>query len=80
MRVVEVAVGVVVRGELEEVDTGRGDRRDAGIQVDAGLIARAIYVERGTMDATTSCRLVEKADDRAPYFSIVLVAGWAGRS
>ncbi|MBX3568532.1 MAG: precorrin-2 C(20)-methyltransferase [Rhizobiaceae bacterium] len=47
---------------------------------DAGKLDRAIYVERGTMDATSSCRLADKADDRAPYFSIVLVAGWAARS
>jgi len=42
-------------------------------------LARAMYVERGTMDATFSTPLVDKADDQAPYFSIVLVAGWAAR-
>jgi precorrin-2/cobalt-factor-2 C20-methyltransferase len=46
---------------------------------DAGKLERAIYVERGTMETTASCRLADKADDRAPYFSIVLVAGWADR-
>jgi precorrin-2/cobalt-factor-2 C20-methyltransferase len=46
---------------------------------DAGKLDRAVYVERGTMETTASCRLVEKPDDRAPYFSIVLVAGWTGR-
>jgi precorrin-2/cobalt-factor-2 C20-methyltransferase len=44
-----------------------------------GKLARAIYVERGTMANTASMPLAEKADDDAPYFSIVLVAGWAGR-
>ena len=43
----------------------------------AGLIDRAIYVERGTMANTSSVRLADKADDVAPYFSIVLVPGWA---
>lgn len=42
-----------------------------------GLIDRAIYVERGTMANTNSVRLADKTDDEAPYFSIVLVPGWA---
>jgi precorrin-2/cobalt-factor-2 C20-methyltransferase len=45
----------------------------------AGRLENAVYVERGTMANGASIRLADKADDRAPYFSIVLVAGWAGR-
>jgi len=45
----------------------------------AGKLARAIYVERGTMARTVMTPLAEKADDSAPYFSIVLVPGWEGR-
>lgn len=44
-----------------------------------GKLVRAIYVERGTMPNTLSMRLVDKADDTAPYFAIVLVPGWAGK-
>jgi precorrin-2/cobalt-factor-2 C20-methyltransferase len=44
-----------------------------------GMLWRAIYVERGTMANTQSVRLADKADDEAPYFSIVLVPGWAGK-
>ncbi len=44
-----------------------------------GMLDRAIYVERGTMANTQSTRLADKADDDAPYFSIVLVPGWAGK-
>ena len=44
-----------------------------------GLLDRAIYVERGTMANTSSLRLADKADDEAPYFSIVLVPGWADK-
>ena len=44
-----------------------------------GLLERAIYVERGTMANTNSTRLADKADDDAPYFSIVLVPGWADK-
>jgi precorrin-2/cobalt-factor-2 C20-methyltransferase len=45
----------------------------------SGQLGRAVYVERGTMPETVSMRLADKADDGAPYFSIVLVPGWAGR-
>jgi precorrin-2/cobalt-factor-2 C20-methyltransferase len=44
-----------------------------------GQLARAIYVERGTMAGATMVRLTEKMDDRAPYFAIVLVPGWESR-
>jgi precorrin-2/cobalt-factor-2 C20-methyltransferase len=42
-----------------------------------GMLQRAIYVERGTMANTVTVRLADKAGDEAPYFSIVLVPGWA---
>lgn len=44
-----------------------------------GKLARAVYVERGTMARTITTPLIDKADDLAPYFSIVLVPGWEGR-
>ena len=43
----------------------------------AGLLARAVYVERGTMDNERLMPLADKPDDSAPYFAIVLVAGRA---
>lgn len=46
---------------------------------EAGLINDAFYVERGTMVNTWMTRLVDKPNDEAPYFSIVLVPGWKGR-
>jgi len=45
----------------------------------AGKIEKAIYVERGTMANGASMRLADKVDNKAPYFTIILVAGWAGR-
>ncbi len=42
---------------------------------EAGLIGRAVYVERGTMAGETVTPLAEKPDDTAPYFSMVLVPG-----
>ena len=45
----------------------------------AGKLARAVYVERATMERTVTTPLAEKGDDLAPYFSIVLVPGWEGR-
>jgi precorrin-2/cobalt-factor-2 C20-methyltransferase len=46
----------------------------------SGHLARAMYVERGTMTDAVVMRLADKADDCAPYFAIVLVPGWEGRS
>ena len=46
----------------------------------AGRLGEAIYVERGTMPTSRSMRLSEKLDDSAPYFSLVLVPGWSGRT
>ncbi|WP_430912785.1 precorrin-2 C(20)-methyltransferase [Methylobacterium sp. sgz302541] len=42
---------------------------------EAGLLERAVYVERGTMAGERVVPLREKADDVAPYFSMVLVPG-----
>jgi precorrin-2/cobalt-factor-2 C20-methyltransferase len=42
----------------------------------SGRLARAIYVERGTMANAAMMRLAEKKDDDAPYFAVVLVPGW----
>jgi precorrin-2/cobalt-factor-2 C20-methyltransferase len=40
-----------------------------------GMAARAIYVERATMDNEVILPLAEKRDDSAPYFSMVIVPG-----
>jgi precorrin-2/cobalt-factor-2 C20-methyltransferase len=45
----------------------------------AGRLAGAIYVERGTMAESLAVALADKADDAAPYFSLVLVPGWEAR-
>ena len=39
----------------------------------AGLLDRAVYVEKGAMADERIVRLAEKLDDDAPYFSLVLV-------
>jgi precorrin-2/cobalt-factor-2 C20-methyltransferase len=46
----------------------------------SGRLGRALYVERGTMKDSVVMRLADKPDDGAPYFAIVLVPGWEGRS
>ena len=46
----------------------------------AGRLGGAMYVERGTMANGTSMKLSEKTDGCAPYFAVVLVPGWAGRT
>lgn len=45
----------------------------------AGRLEGAVYVERGTMERGFSVSLAEKADDSAPYFSLILVPGWSNR-
>ena len=45
-----------------------------------GRLPRALYVERGTMADAKMISLSAKVDDHAPYFAIVLVPGWEGRS
>lgn len=45
----------------------------------AGKLDQAVYVERATMARSVTVPLAAKADDRAPYFSLVLVPGWEGR-
>jgi precorrin-2/cobalt-factor-2 C20-methyltransferase len=46
---------------------------------EAGRLAGAVYVERGTMATGAWTALSDKADDVAPYFSLVLVPGWSER-
>jgi precorrin-2/cobalt-factor-2 C20-methyltransferase len=41
----------------------------------ADRLGHATYVERGTMDNERLMPLMEKPDDAAPYFAVVLVAG-----
>jgi precorrin-2/cobalt-factor-2 C20-methyltransferase len=45
----------------------------------AGRLDCAMYVERGTMADAVMMRLADKPDDMAPYFAMVLVAGWERR-
>jgi precorrin-2/cobalt-factor-2 C20-methyltransferase len=41
----------------------------------AGLLSRAIYVERGTMEDERIVPLVECNDSRGAYFGMVLIPG-----
>jgi precorrin-2/cobalt-factor-2 C20-methyltransferase len=41
----------------------------------ADRLTHAVYVERGTMEHEKLMPMMEKQDDSAPYFAIVLVAG-----
>ena len=46
----------------------------------ADRLNQATYVERGTMDCEQLMPLIDKRDDAAPYFAIVLVTGRAWHS
>jgi precorrin-2/cobalt-factor-2 C20-methyltransferase len=45
----------------------------------AGLLARAIYIERGTMQGEQIMPLSECPDGKGPYFSMVLIPGQGRR-
>jgi precorrin-2/cobalt-factor-2 C20-methyltransferase len=45
----------------------------------AGLLDRALYIERGSMANAVAMPLADKRDDSAPYFAVVLVPGWEKR-
>lgn len=41
----------------------------------AGRLDEAVYVERGTMEGEQVLPLKDKTDDKAPYFSLILIPG-----
>jgi precorrin-2/cobalt-factor-2 C20-methyltransferase len=45
----------------------------------AGLLDRAIYVERATMENEIVAPLAQKTDDEAPYFAMIIVPGMGRR-
>jgi precorrin-2/cobalt-factor-2 C20-methyltransferase len=45
----------------------------------SGKLEKAVYVERGTMRNGASMKMTDKTDDKAPYFTVILVAGWVSR-
>lgn len=83
--VMTVVPGTLAEGELTRrlVDTdaavimklGRNLPKVRRALQAAGLIKRAIYVERATMAGQVVTRLADKLDDEAPYFSMILVPG-----
>jgi precorrin-2/cobalt-factor-2 C20-methyltransferase len=46
---------------------------------ETGRLDRAIYIERGTTADAVIMPMVDKSDDCAPYFAVVLVPGWEQR-
>ena len=45
----------------------------------AGLLDRAIYVERATTEEEIVTPLARKIDDEAPYFAMIIVPGMGRR-
>jgi precorrin-2/cobalt-factor-2 C20-methyltransferase len=54
---------------------GRNLAKVRGALAEAGLLARAVYVERGTMAGERIVPLASVGDIEAPYFALVLVPG-----
>lgn len=57
---------------------GRNLPKLRAVLAETGLLARAVYAERGTMEGEVILPLAERDDSPAPYFSLVLVAGRQG--
>lgn len=58
---------------------GRNFAKVRAAVVEAGLLARAIYVERGTMADEIVMPLIEKIEGPTPYFSLILIPGQGRR-
>jgi precorrin-2/cobalt-factor-2 C20-methyltransferase len=58
------------------IKLGRNLAKVRRVVASGGHMARAIYVERGTMAGARVMPLADKPDDAAPYFAVVLVPGW----
>jgi len=58
---------------------GRNFAKVRSVLSEAGLLERAIYVERGSMASEVVTPLKDKHDDAAPYFSIIIVPGQGRR-
>lgn len=76
----ELAARIAAVDACVIMKVGRNLGRIRAALAEAGRLGDAVYVERGTTAAMKTMRLAEKPDDEAPYFSIVLVPGWSGRS
>ena len=72
-RLLEAEAAVIMK-------VGRNLKKIRAALASAGKLDGAVYVERGTMANSKVLRLSEKTDDAAPYFAIVLVPGWTGRT
>lgn len=54
---------------------GKGFAKAKRAIAQAGMLERATYVEYGTMEAESIMPLKDKLDDKAPYFSLIIIAG-----
>ena len=54
---------------------GRNFAKVRAAVAEAGLLARAIYVERGTMADEAAMPLADRPEGDAPYFSLILIPG-----
>ncbi len=75
----ELARRVGVADALVFMKLGRNFAKVRSVLQEAGLMERAIYVERGSMADEKVIPLTQKLDDAAPYFSIIIVPGQGRR-
>lgn len=71
----ELAKRIACCDALVVMKLGRNLGKVRRVLSEAGLLERALYVERGTSEAEIRRPLSEMEEERAPYFSMVLVPG-----
>jgi precorrin-2/cobalt-factor-2 C20-methyltransferase len=58
---------------------GRNFEKVRAAFAETGLLGRALYVERGTMEGEAVTPLADKPEGPAPYFSLILLPGQGRR-
>jgi len=71
----ELAARLAATDAAVVMKLGRNFSKVKAALADAGLSARAIYVERGATSEQKIMPLLEKRDEEAPYFSMIILPG-----
>ena len=75
LRYAELVSRLAARDAAAIIKLGRNLPKARDALAAAGLLDRAIYVERATMAGQRICPLAAMTEGKAPYFSLILVPG-----
>jgi len=71
----ELATRLEMADAVVIMKLGKNFQKVHDVIEEKGLLSRAFYVERGTMQGETVMQLAEKTDGQAPYFSMIIIPG-----